>query len=150
MLTLAGSQTERRDVGIEKMKIDPDKNVRLSSEPVMFDIGRLTNEAHTEAFQDIFVAVVSANRDLFPSDGEIKLQSRHPLKGTLGTMHAVEVGKKHFETTLRVAEFLTDIRKTALMLYQSDNDTVDLLWTLNGKPLHLMMVFDNPYFVMKD
>lgn len=133
-----------------EMKIDPDKNVRLSSDPIMFDIGRLANEAHTEAFQDIFVAVVSANRDLFPSGGEIKLQSRHPLKSTLGTMHTVEVGKKHFETTLRVAEFLSDLHKTALILYQSDNDTVDLHWNLGEKPLHLMMAFDNPYFVMKE
>ena len=137
-------------VGIEEMKINPEKNVRLSSKPVMFEIDRLADEAHTEAFQDIFVAVVAANRDLFSEDGEIVIQTRHPFLSELPFARTVATGKKSFSTTVRLADFLADLRQTALFLYLSNNDSMDLFWNLNGKPLHMVMAFDNPYFVMKD
>jgi hypothetical protein len=132
------------------MKIDPDKNVRLSSEPITFEINHLANEAHTEAFQDIFVAVITSSWDLFPSDGEIRLLSRHPFERTLSSLHTEQIGKKEYSTTLSAADFLRDLRETAILLYQSDNDTVDLFWTFKESLMHLVMVFDNPYFVMQD
>ncbi len=116
----------------------------------MCDIAHLANEAHTEAFQDIFVAIITVNRDIFSPEGEIRIQSRHPFKRRLGCENTVQTGSKTFETKIRVVDFLSDLRATALFLYVSDNSTVDLYWNLGEKPLHLMMAFDNPYFVMKE
>jgi len=132
------------------MKIDPEVNLRLSCEPITFEIDRLANEAHTQAFQDIFVAVVTASRDMFPVSGQMRMRTRHPFEGTLPSMETEQVGKKEYVTTVSSADFLHKLHETALLLYQSRNDSIDLFWTLEEAPMHLMMAFDNPYFVMKD
>lgn len=131
------------------MKIDPDQSARLSSEPITFDISRLANEAHTHAFQQIFARLFESNRDLFPDYGQIRIESCHPFELSVPPHTTAQEGKRVI-TSVEVTHFFATLSDTALFLYQSRNDSIDLLWESSGKRRHLFMAFDNPYFVMKE
>jgi hypothetical protein len=110
--------------------IDPSKK------PIEIDIGFLANEAHTNAFIDIFDKMISDNWLIFAEYDRVDIKAEKPL-GPLA---------KNLNEPGGVVILNEKRRQIAEELYFTYNDNVTL-WFIGAKgKKEVFVAFDSPYF----
>jgi hypothetical protein len=125
--------TRKKDRTFDVDQVD---RIVLSDGPREVDIGFLSNDTHTNAFVAIFRKMINDNREIFAESHLIGIESKQFVK----------IDIERFRSFYRYPELTNEL---ALVLYESDNDYVTLLFKKLEQRIEVFVGFDNPYFRMK-